>query len=481
MIGESGGSVAGSVTVDNFPAVQAVSGPLTNAELRLSPVPVSLTGALGSVTVSNFPETQPVSIAGDVPVTGVFFPPTQPVSIASSVAVTGPLTASELISTVVSVVSDNPLEVITISPVDLSASTLAALETVSVTGVATEATLATVASVVKMEDSAHVTGDAGIPMLALRYSTDAPTTSNDGDYTNLKVDEEGRLKVASKPASYVDITGDITAIQATIGTPVAGGTVSGDVSRASNVMMFCTGTFAGVNATFEGSLEATGDANWFGVQAVRSNANTIETATGVLAAQPLYAWELSVNALARVRVRATARTSGTQSWRFKLGTYATEPIPAAQATATQPVSGTVTATVGTSITGGTISPLTVAGVTVEALTAKTATANGTTITNASARGAIFFVNVTAVSGTIPTLAIKMQVQDSLSGLWFDVPGATLATITTAGIFMITISPGLTEAANTKVSFPLPRVYRWTWTIGGTTPSFTFGIGAGYVI
>jgi hypothetical protein len=54
---------------------------------------------------------------------------------------------------------------------------------------------------------------------------------------------------------------------------------------------------------------------------------------------------LSVNALKRLRVRCTARTSGTQSWRFVQGTYATEPIPAAQVTATQPVSGTVTATV----------------------------------------------------------------------------------------------------------------------------------------
>lgn len=218
--------------------------------------------------------------------------------------------------------------------------------------IATEATLeaarallAAIAAAVKAEDSAHVSGDSGIPLLALRASADTVTTSNDGDYANLKTDEEGRLKVASKPASYADITGDITAIQATINTPVAGGTVSGDVSRASNVMMFCTGTFAGVNCTFEGSLEPTGDANWFAVQAVRSNANTIETTTGALSAQPAYAWELSVNALARVRVRATARTSGTQSWRFKLGTYATEPIPAAQATATQPVSGTVTATV----------------------------------------------------------------------------------------------------------------------------------------
>lgn len=214
--------------------------------------------------------------------------------------------------------------------------------------------LVTLASAVKAEDSAAVDGDKGIPWLAMRQATDAPSSSNDGDYTIPKTDEEGRLKVSSKPASYPDITGDITAIQATIGTPVVGGTVAGDVSRASNVMAFCTGTFSAVNCTFEGSLEASGDTNWFSIQAVRSNANTIETTTGNLSAQPAYAWEMSVNALKRVRVRATARTSGTQSWRFVQGTYATEPIPAAQISGTQPVSGTVTATV----TGGTVNPVT---------------------------------------------------------------------------------------------------------------------------
>ena len=200
------------------------------------------------------------------------------------------------------------------------------------------------AAITKAEDSPHVSGDAGVPMFGIRSSTDLVTTDADGDYTLLKIDEEGRLKVSTKPASYPDITGDITTTQPVIGTPVAGGTVEGDVSRASNIMAFCTGTFSTVNCTFEGSLEATGASNWFGIQAIRTNANIIETTTGNLSAQPAYGWELSVNALKRVRVRATARTSGTQSWRFVQGTYATEPIPGAQVSATQPVSGTVTIT-----------------------------------------------------------------------------------------------------------------------------------------
>ncbi len=188
-------------------------------------------------------------------------------------------------------------------------------------------------SALKAEDTAAASGDLGLPLLAMRQSADTTSTDADGDYTLLKVDEEGRLKVGSKPASYPDITGDITTTQPVISTPVAGGTVEGDVSRASNLMIFCTGTFSTINCTFEGSLEASGASNWFAVQAVRSNANTIELTTGNLSAQPAYAWELSVNAFRRFRVRATAWGSGTQSWRFVQGTYATEPIPAAQASA----------------------------------------------------------------------------------------------------------------------------------------------------
>lgn len=183
--------------------------------------------------------------------------------------------------------------------------------------------------------------------VAVRNDADGVPLVPDSFPSPLMTDEGGRLKVSTKPATYDDITGGITAIQATIGTPVAGGTVAGDVSRASNIMAFCTGTFNTVNCAFEGSLESSGDTNWFGLQAVRSNANTIETTTGNLSAQPAYSWEMSVNALKRVRVRCTARTSGTQSWRFVQGTYATEPIPAAQISGTQPISGTVTANLGT--------------------------------------------------------------------------------------------------------------------------------------
>lgn len=203
------------------------------------------------------------------------------------------------------------------------------------TGAATEATLA---SVIHAEDTASADGDSGIVLLAQRRDTDATAVSTDGDYATLKSDETGRLKVSTQPASYALGTGSITANAQTVFL---------NVERASNVTINMVATsLVGHNVTFEYSHNSTTgtDGNWYGVQAVRSNANTVETATGVLAATPAYGWELSVNAYKWVRVRATAHTSGTAAYVFTPGAYATEPVPAIQVTGTQPISGSVTAT-----------------------------------------------------------------------------------------------------------------------------------------
>jgi hypothetical protein len=166
----------------------------------------------------------------------------------------------------------------------------------------------------------------------VRRDTDTGSpVSADGDVHPFTFNSRGRLKVAAMPGLYTPTVGAITATAQS---------VSAVVDAASNVMMYVTGTFAGHNCTFEGSID--GGTSWFGLQAVRTNANTIETATGVLAAAPAYAWELSVNGLTNVRVRATAHVSGTATWRIQPGAYATEPIPAAQVTATQPISGSLT-------------------------------------------------------------------------------------------------------------------------------------------
>ncbi len=69
-------------------------------------------------------------------------------------------------------------------------------------------------------------------MLGVRRDADTSPVNADGKMHKALFDESGRLKVSSQPATYSDITGDITAVQAAIGTPVAGGTVAGDVSKS---------------------------------------------------------------------------------------------------------------------------------------------------------------------------------------------------------------------------------------------------------
>lgn len=77
-------SIDGGVSISNWPASYSVtgtltcSGPLTDAQIRATPVPVS-----GSVSVGNFPASQAVTGAFyqvTQPVSGTFWPVTQPVS-----------------------------------------------------------------------------------------------------------------------------------------------------------------------------------------------------------------------------------------------------------------------------------------------------------------------------------------------------------------------------------------------------------------
>lgn len=120
-------------------------------------------------------------------------------------------------------------------------------------------------------------------------------------------------------------------------------------------------------------------------------------------------------------------------------------------------------------------------VSVEASSAKTATGNSASaLTNHSASGAVLFINVSAASGTTPTLVVRAQMQDPVGAGWIDIPGAATASITGISNVALAIYPGATVAANAAVSYPLPRVWRLAWTITGTTPSFTFSVGAQYV-
>jgi hypothetical protein len=116
---------------------------------------------------------------------------------------------------------------------------------------------------------------------------------------------------------------------------------------------------------------------------------------------------------------------------------------------------------------------------VVASSAITTTTLGATQVNYNAVGLFVGVNISAVTGTTPTYDFKLQMQDSTSTNWIDIPGASLTQKTTTGQFYLVIYPGLVAVANQSINFILPRNIRIVETIGGTTPSFTRSVNFCY--
>ena len=122
------------------------------------------------------------------------------------------------------------------------------------------------------------------------------------------------------------------------------------------------------------------------------------------------------------------------------------------------------------------------GIIVQASAAVTATATSDALTAPSGtKGVAIFIDVTAASGTTPTLDITVDRFDPAANKWLAVVGAALAQITTAvGQIDLVVYPGIAETANRTVSDHIGEVWRVVSTITGTTPSFTYSIGATYL-
>jgi hypothetical protein len=177
-------------------------------------------------------------------------------------------------------------------------------------------TAATLEAATKLEDAVHTTGDRGVHVLGVRLDADTSPVSADSDYHPFVFNSTGRLKVSVKPGATVATTGNITA---------AAQSVAIDVSREAGVNVQIAGTFAGLNATFEGSID--GGTTYFTVQAARSSTGALESTTGVIAANPGYVWEVSTNGYTNFRVRSTAFTSGTAAVTITPAAFASEVAP----------------------------------------------------------------------------------------------------------------------------------------------------------
>jgi len=190
-----------------------------------------------------------------------------------------------------------------------------------------------------------------------RYSTSAPVLTN-GQLNAPQLDVNGNTKIvpasATLPvqlnASQTTTTGSITTSTTTI-------TVT-DLAGVGAVTVTIFGTYAGVNVTFEQSLDGSTWANATAVPTTLVNPTAISGATGVLTTNSTNIWNVSpLLGVAQFRVRATAFGSGSASVRIEPSAQFVQPNvlvtnpTAANLNAT--VTGTVTANIGTGGTGAT--------------------------------------------------------------------------------------------------------------------------------
>jgi len=97
------------------------------------------------------------------------------------------------------------------------------------------------------------------------------------------------------------------------------------------------------------------------------------------------------------------------------------------------------------------------------------------------------VDITAVSGTTPTMGIYLQVSDDGGTTWFDMPYDLQLTFAAAAADVTAFTArrninGSALAAGTAKYLAIYKeipgdTVRLAWVIGGTTPSFTFSASA----
>lgn len=111
-------------------------------------------------------------------------------------------------------------------------------------------------------------------------------------------------------------------------------------------------------------------------------------------------------------------------------------------------------------------------ITVLASAARTATVNSSDF-EGSANAANVVIDVTAASAT-PSITVKIQGKDVLSGAYYDI--LTSAAITGTGTTVLKVGPGTTAAANLAVSETLPNVWR-VRVEHADADSITYSVGA----
>lgn len=90
------------------------------------------------------------------------------------------------------------------------------------------------------------------------------------------------------------------------------------------------------------------------------------------------------------------------------------------------------------------------------------------------RGLLVYVNISAITGTSPTLTVTLQGK-SPQGTYYTVLAS--AALTATGLTVLRVYPGLTAAANLTANDVAPQAFRISTAIGGTGPAVTATVSA----
>lgn len=106
------------------------------------------------------------------------------------------------------------------------------------------------------------------------------------------------------------------------------------------------------------------------------------------------------------------------------------------------------------------------------------TVNGSDLVNQQGRGVHVVVDITAISGTGPSLTVTVQGKDTVSGKYYTLLAS--AALSATGTTVLKVYPGLTAAANSVANDIAPDTIRVIGTVAGTTPSVTATVGVSFV-
>lgn len=98
--------------------------------------------------------------------------------------------------------------------------------------------------------------------------------------------------------------------------------------------------------------------------------------------------------------------------------------------------------------------------------------------NYNGRGVQLGINVTAITGTNPTLVVTIRGRDAVSGQYYNLLSSV--SITATGFTRLVVYPGIPTTANVSQSDVLPRTWNVLATVGGTGVSVTATIGASVI-